>query len=272
MTLAEMRAIMRAVLSEHECRADRYFAYAALWDVVGYLQLGEDRGIPVSEAPVLRREVAALLPMLDPSRVPDEHVAVQLALARLHGLREQPARVIEVGGAIAPRGEVRVEVIRASGEGGATGSGSASPTIVAWATGSGRTAGTASPTVVSSGSGGGAPPTPPGEGPPPGIGVRSRQPTFAEAQASGMLAELDAGRRRWWEHHHYPLRDGRWGAQVHVFEDDGQGLDVTPLYPPPSAGYFATPQEAREHDTRMARWYFTVNAPSPSTPLGSTAT
>ena len=45
------------------------------------------------------------------ARVPDEHVAVQLALARLHGLREQPARVIEVGGAIASRGEVRVEVI-----------------------------------------------------------------------------------------------------------------------------------------------------------------
>lgn len=30
-------------------RADRYFAYAALWDVAGYVQLGEDRGIPVPE-------------------------------------------------------------------------------------------------------------------------------------------------------------------------------------------------------------------------------
>ena len=40
MTLEEMRAIVRAVLSEHESRADRYFAYAAVWDVVGYLEAG----------------------------------------------------------------------------------------------------------------------------------------------------------------------------------------------------------------------------------------
>jgi hypothetical protein len=85
-----------------------------------------------------------------------------------------------------------------------------------------------------------------------------------------MLPALQSGDRRWWEHRHHPLRDGRWGSEIHVYEDNGSSLDVTPLYPPASYTAAATPEEARAYDTRMARWYFTVNAPSPSRPIGST--
>lgn len=253
MTLEEMRAIIRAVLSEHESRADRYFALAALWDVVGYLQLCRDRGRPVPEEALFRREIEALLLVLDLARVPDEHVGVQLALARLDSLREQPARVIEEGVVFVVKADVsfEAEVVRAPGPSGVGSSGSAAPTIVT--------------------SGGGAPPTIADGGQlPPGIDVRSRQPTFSEAQTSGMLPALESGQRCWWEHRHYPLRDGRWGAEVRAYEGDGAGVNVTPIYPPASAGYFATPEAARAYNVGMAKWYFDVSGgASPIRPVAT---
>ena len=271
-TLEEMRAIIRAVLSEHESRADRYFAYAQVWEVAGYLQLCEDRGMPSAHATELRREIAALIPMLDPGHVEDEYVAVQLALARLDGLSELPAVVVDERMALPTRAEVQMgaEVIQASGQATAVSSASAVPTISVAGLAAARSGATAAPTIVVSSPGGGTPPPTPGGSSSPVTEVASRQPTFAEAGESGMLPALEAGRRSCWEHRHYQLQDGRWGAQVHVYEDDGGGVNVTPLYPPPGGGYFATPQEARAYETAMARWYFTVNAPSPSTPIAST--
>ena len=285
-TLDEMCEIVRSLASEHGSPADRYFAYAALWDVAGYVQLGDDRGIPVPDGDALRRELEVLLRMLDPRQVPDGYVAVQLVLARLDGLRERAAVIADTRAAeVSPPdvqpsttetmkvSDVAHVTIVASGAGIGGGSGSASPTIVASGTGIARGVGVAMPTVVTSdggppsSAGGGPSPEDAGGFPPLGPDVRSRQPTFAEAQASGMLASLESGQGLWWEHRHYRLRDGRWGSQVCIYEDDGRGLSMMPLYPVATAGYFATPEEARAHNTGMANWYFTVNAPSPSKPF-----
>jgi hypothetical protein len=89
--------------TERGSPADRYFAYAALWDVAGYIQLCKDRGIPVPERDALRGELAILLRMLDPRQVRDGYVAVQQVLARLDGLAWRigehlpEARDIDVG-------------------------------------------------------------------------------------------------------------------------------------------------------------------------------
>lgn len=255
MTLSEFRSLVRSALSEHESPADRFAALALTMDVLGYLELRDDRGQPLARADELRREARTLVDLLDERRVPEGRVAIQLALARLDGLREQPARVLQE---ITGRADIMLEplTLRASGQVTGTGSGSAGATITAPATGASRSTGTATPTLSA--------------GPPGGTGAAGRQPTYSEAESSGMLRELQAGRERWWEHRHYPLKDGHWGARVHVFQADAGGVSVTPLHPPESAGHFATPEAARAYNAGMAKSYFDVSGGStPVAPVGA---
>lgn len=98
------------------------------------------------------------------------------------------------------------------------------------------------------------------------VDVMSRQPTASEIIASGVLAQ-QSGREYTWEHRHHPLRDGRFDSEIHVLEFSGDTLRVRPVYPAAKQEPFSTAEEARAFNVELARWYYSVNAPSPSSPI-----
>jgi len=79
----------QVALSEHESGADRYFGLAAVDDALGYLYLYEDRkGEVPPHAEIIRRDLSALRRVLEPERVVDDRVAVQLALSLIENRKD----------------------------------------------------------------------------------------------------------------------------------------------------------------------------------------
>jgi len=89
LTPDEVLEAIRVVLSEHESGADRYFGLAAVDDALGYLYLYEDRkGEVPPHAEIIRRDLSALRRVLEPERVVDDRVAVQLALSLIENRKD----------------------------------------------------------------------------------------------------------------------------------------------------------------------------------------
>lgn len=196
---------------------------------------------PLTQREVLETEITywEALNLLSGSRLTHLRTLLrEIELRPAARVVEMPKRRVEDGVAVA-------------GEVSAKAAGAATATVGSHALALGTARAEAGWSLVP-GSGGGTPSPPVG-----------RKPSLVEYVASGAVG---SGGDVWWEHREYLLKDGQWGANVHVYRTDERGITAIPIYPPVTQAYWPTREQARAVNVQLAKWYISVNPSSPQSP------